>query len=226
MLTGVLIFIVPIFEHMFAQLGGDLPLPTKILVTISHQMFWIVPVAVVVTVAGLKWFRRKLRTDENWRLGFDRLKLRLPVFGNLFTKIAISRFARNLGTLLAVGVPVMQALDIVGATTGNAVLGEAMKDVQRSVRDGQTMSAPLERHAIFPAMVTNMMQVGEETGQMSAMLDKVSDFYDHEVETTTESLTAAIEPLMVVVMGALIGLMVVCLYLPMFTIYQHIQGAS
>lgn len=226
MLTAVLIFIVPIFEHMFAQLGGDLPLPTKILVTISHQMFWIVPIAVVAVVAGLSWFRRKLHDDEKWRLGFDKLKLRLPVFGNLFTKIAISRFARNLGTLLAVGVPVMQALDIVGATTGNAVLGEAMQDVQRSVRDGQTMSAPLERHPIFPPMVTNMMQVGEETGQMSAMLDKVSDFYDHEVETTTESLTAAIEPLMVVVMGALIGLMVICLYLPMFTIYQHIQGAS
>ena len=95
----------------------------------------------------------------------------------------------------------------------------------RYVRDGQTMSAPLERHPIFPAMVTQMMQVGEETGQMSAMLDKVSDFYDHEVETATESLTAAIEPLMVVVMGAMIGLMVVCLYLPMFTIYQHIQGS-
>src|SRR5919198_417678 len=226
MLTGVLIFIVPIFEHMFANLGGNLPLPTKILVTISHQMFWILPITVLAVVAGLKWFRRKLRTDENWRLGFDTLKLRLPVFGNLFTKIAISRFARNLGTLLAVDVPVMQALDIVGATTGNAVLGEAMKDVQRSVRDGQTISAPLERHELFPVMVTNMMQVGEETGQMSAMLDKVSDFYDHEVETATESLTAAIEPLMVVVMGAMIGVMVVCLYLPMFSIYGNIQGAN
>jgi type IV pilus assembly protein PilC len=225
MLVGVLIFIVPIFEHMFAQLGGALPLPTRILVTVSHQMFWILPITIAVAVTTVTWFRRKLHDDPAWRLGFDRLKLRLPVFGTLFTKIAISRFARNFGTLLAVGVPVMQALDIVGATTGNAVIGEAMKDVQKSVRDGQTMSMPLERHPVFPAMVTQMMQVGEETGQMSAMLDKVSDFYDHEVETATESLTAAIEPLMVVVMGAMIGLMVVCLYLPMFTIYQHIQGA-
>ena len=149
----------------------------------------------------------------------------LPVFGSLFTKIAISRFSRNLGTLLAVGVPVMQALDVVGGTTGNAVIGEAMKDVQKSVRDGQPMSAPLVRHPIFPPMVTQMMEVGEETGQISAMLDKVADFYDHEVETATESLTAAIEPVMVVVMGAIIGTMVICLYLPMFTIYQHIQGA-
>jgi type IV pilus assembly protein PilC len=223
MLTGVLIFIVPIFEHMFANLGGKLPLPTQILVTVSHQAFWIVPLAVGVTAAATAWFRRKLHDDEKWRLGFDKFKLRLPVFGKLLTKIAVSRFARNLGTLLAVGVPVMQALDIVGATTGNMVVAEAMKDVQRSVRDGQPMSTPLEKHPIFPIMVTQMMQVGEETGQMSAMLDKVSDFYDHEVETATESLTAAIEPLMVVVMGALIGLMVICLYLPMFTIYQHIQ---
>jgi type IV pilus assembly protein PilC len=208
---------------MFANLGGKLPLPTQILVTVSHQAFWIVPLAVGVTAAATAWFRRKLHDDEKWRLGFDKFKLRLPVFGKLLTKIAVSRFARNLGTLLAVGVPVMQALDIVGATTGNMVVAEAMKDVQRSVRDGQPMSTPLEQHPIFPIMVTQMMQVGEETGQMSAMLDKVSDFYDHEVETATESLTAAIEPLMVVVMGAMIGLMVICLYLPMFTIYQHIQ---
>jgi type IV pilus assembly protein PilC len=226
MLTAVLIFIVPVFEKMFAQLGGKLPLPTQILVTISHQMYWVLPLVVGAVAGVVVWFRRKLHDDYRWRLAFDRFKLRTPVFGKLFTKIAISRFARNLGTLLAVGVPVMQALDIVGETTGNAVISEAMKDVQRSVRDGQTISAPLERHPFFPQMVTQMMQVGEETGQMSAMLDKVSDFYDHEVETATESLTAAIEPLMVVVMGGIVGAMVVCLYMPMFTIYQNIQGAS
>jgi type IV pilus assembly protein PilC len=189
-------------------------------------MFWVLPVLITLTVTGTIWLRRKLHDDYAWRLGFDRLKLRLPVFGKLFTKIAISRFSRNLGTLLNVGVPVMQALDIVGATTGNAVITEAMKDVQNSVRKGQTLSAPLAKHPIFPTMVTQMMEVGEETGQMSAMLDKVSDFYDHEVETATESLTAAIEPIMVVVMGGIIGVMVICLYLPMFTVYQHIQGAS
>ncbi len=226
MIVGVLTFIVPIFEHMFHQLGGNLPLPTQIMVTVSHQMYWLVPLAVAVGAWIAYWLRRKLHDDYAWRLAFDKLKLRLPVFGNLFTKVAISRFARNLGTLLSVGVPVMQALDIVGGTTGNAVIGEAMKDVQKSVRDGQPMSAPLSRHPVFPAMVTQMMEVGEETGQMSSMLGKVSDFYDHEVETATESLTAAIEPIMVVVMGALVGVMVICLYLPMFTIYQHIQGAS
>lgn len=226
MITGVLIFIVPIFEKMFAQLGGKLPLPTQILVTLSHNMAWLVPLLGGGAAAGTAWFKRKLRSDEQWRLNFDRLKLRLPVFGMLFTKIALSRFARNLGTLLSVGVPIMQALDVVGGTTGNAVISEAMKDVQGSLRDGQPMSAPLVRHPVFPPMITQMMQVGEETGQISAMLGKVADFYDHEVETATESLTAAIEPLMVVVMGAMVGTMVVCLYLPMFTIYQHIQGAS
>ena len=173
---------------------------------------------------GTTWFKRKLHDDYAWRLGFDKFKLRLPVFGKLLTKIAISRFSRNLGTLLAVGVPIMQALDIVGGTTGNAVIGEAMKEVSASVRDGQPMSAPLVAHPIFPAMVTQMLEVGEETGQVSAMLDKVADFYDHEVEVATESLTAAIEPIMVVVMGGLVGSMVICLYLPMFTIYQNIQG--
>jgi type IV pilus assembly protein PilC len=226
MLTGVLIFIVPIFEKMFKDLGGaKLPLPTRILVFVSHQMAWLLPLGIAIAVIGALWFKRKLHDDYAWRLGFDKLKLRLPVFGTLLTKIAISRFSRNLGTLLNVGVPVMQALDIVGATTGNAVISEAMKDVQKSVRDGQTMSAPLAQHPIFPAMVTQMMEVGEETGQMSAMLDKVSDFYDHEVETATESLTAAIEPIMVVIMGGIIGVMVICLYLPMFTVYQHIQGS-
>ncbi len=224
MIAGVLIFIVPVFENMFHNLGGSLPLPTQIIVTTSHQMAWLVPLTVVIGVISTTAVRRKLHDDYTWRLRFDRLKLRIPVFGTLFTKIAISRFSRNLGTLLSVGVPLMQALDVVGGTTGNATITEAMKDVAASVREGRPMSTALVNHDIFPAMVTQMIQVGEETGEISGMLDKVSDFYDHEVETATESLTAAIEPLMVVVMGVLIGGMVVCLYLPMFTIYQHIAN--
>lgn len=225
LITGVLIFIVPIFEKMFANLGGKLPLPTRIMVNASHQLWWLGPLLLGVGVVATILFKRKLKEDYAWRLAFDRFKLRLPVFGTLFTKIAISRFARNLGTLLSVGVPVMQALDVVGGTTGNAVIGEAMKDVSNAVRDGQPMSAPLVKHDIFPPMVTQMIEVGEETGQISAMLDKVADFYDHEVEAATESLTAAIEPVMVIVMGGMVGAMVICLYLPMFSIYQNIQGA-
>jgi type IV pilus assembly protein PilC len=226
MIAGVLIFIVPIFEGMFSKLGGELPLPTRVLVTASHSLVWSGPLMLAVAVVGTVALRRALRTRPAVRLAFDRLKLRMPVFGPLFTKIAVSRFARNLGTLLGVGVPMMQALDVVGATTGNAVITAAMADLQSSVRDGQPMSASLGRHPAFPRMVTQMIEVGEESGQLSQMLDKVADFYDREVDSAAESLTASIEPIMVVVMGTVVGSMVVCLYLPMFTIYQNIQGAQ
>jgi type IV pilus assembly protein PilC len=226
MLAGVLLFIVPVFDKMFHQLGGTLPLPTQILVGTSHQMYWLAPLLIALAIAGVILFKRKLRDDYSFRLAFDRFKLRVPVFGPLFTKIAISRFSRNLGTLLQVGVPIMQALDVVGETAGNAVITEAMKDVRKSVREGQTMSGPLSQNSFFPAMVTQMVEVGEESGQISTMLEKIADFYDHEVDAATESLTAAIEPIMVMVMGGIIGVTIVCLYLPMFTIYQHIQGAQ
>jgi type IV pilus assembly protein PilC len=209
---------------MFAQLGGNLPLPTKIMVVLSHNAYWALPLVVIAVVAGLRGYRRAMRTNYSFRLRMDRLKLRLPVFGKLFTKLAISRWARNLGTLLAVGVPIIQALEVVGGTAGNAVVSEAMDDVRAAVRVGQQMSGPLGKHPLFPNMVVQMMEVGEETGQITEMLDKVADFYDHEVETATESLTSAMEPLLVVLLGAVIGTMVICLYLPMFSIYQHIQS--
>jgi type IV pilus assembly protein PilC len=221
--AGVIIFIVPVFEKMFKQLGGQLPLPTKIMVVLSHNAWWAMPLMIGAAVIVMKLYRKAMQTNDAFRLKVDRLKLRLPVFGTLFTKLAISRWARNLGTLLAVGVPVIQALDVVGGTAGNAVVTEAMEDVRASVRVGQQMSGPLGRHPLFPNMVVQMMEVGEETGQITEMLDKVADFYDHEVETATDSLTSAMEPLLVVLLGAVIGTMVICLYLPMFSIYQHIQ---
>jgi type IV pilus assembly protein PilC len=226
LITGVLKFIVPIFEKMFKSLGGELPLPTKIIVNISHTLAWTAPLFVVVAVITTVAVRRQLKASPRFRLAFDRLKLRMPVFGSLFTKIAISRFTRNLGTLLGVGVPIMQALDVVGATTGNAVITEATKDLQAAVSEGQAMSSRLGAHKIFPAMVTQMIEVGEESGQISQMLEKVAEFYDREVDSAAESLTAAIEPIMVLVMGVVVGGMVVCLYLPMFSIYQNIQGAD
>ena len=221
--TGVIMFIVPIFEKMFKQLGGNLPLPTQIMVTLSHNMFWILPLFIGGSFGGIKAYRKALQTNEAFRLKVDRLKLRLPVFGPLFTKLAISRWSRNLGTLLAVGVPIIQALEVVGGTSGNAVIGKAMDDVRDAVRMGGQMSTALEKHPLFPLMVTQMMEVGEESGQITDMLEKVADYYEKEVETATESLTSAMEPLLVVLLGAVIGTMVICLYLPMFSIYQHIQ---
>jgi type IV pilus assembly protein PilC len=222
--TGVILFIVPIFEKMFKNLGGKLPLPTQILVTLSHNMLWILPLVLIVTFGGFRAFRKAVQTNASFRLKVDRLKLRLPVFGALFTKLAISRWARNLGTLLAVGVPIIQALDVVGGTSGSAVINEAMIEVRDSVRLGGQMSAPLAKHPLFPSMVVQMIEVGEETGQITDMLDKVADYYDREVETATEALTSALEPLLVVLLGAVIGVMVICLYMPMFSIYQHIQS--
>jgi type IV pilus assembly protein PilC len=222
--SGVILFIVPVFEKMFKQLGGSLPLPTQIMVTLSHNMYWALPLFIVVSLVVLRAYRKAVQDSYAFRLRVDKLKLRLPVFGSLFTKLAISRWARNLGTLLAVGVPIIQALDVVGGTAGNAVVTEAMDDVRAAVRVGQQMSGPLAKHPLFPNMVVQMMEVGEETGQITEMLDKVADFYDQEVETATESLTSAMEPLLVVLLGAVIGTMVVCLYLPMFSIYQHIQS--
>nr|WP_296070450.1 type II secretion system F family protein [uncultured Actinoplanes sp.] len=224
LIAAVLIFIVPIFENMFRNLGGQLPAITQFLVDASHNMWWIGPLVIALGVGASITYKRQMRTSAEFRLKADRLKLRMPVFGPLFRKLAMSRFSRNLGLLLNVGVPVMQALAVVGETTGNEVINVAMKDVQNAVRDGHPMSSAMRHHDIFPAMVTQMVEVGEESGQISQMLDKVADFYDREVDSAAESLTASIEPIMVLVMGAVVGGMVICLYLPMFTIYQNIQS--
>jgi type IV pilus assembly protein PilC len=221
--TGVILFIVPIFEKMFKQLGGKLPMPTQMMVNLSHNMYWVLPLGIVGSVVGLRAYRKAVREKPAFRLKTDKVKLRLPVFGKLFTKLAISRWARNLGTLLSVGVPILQALEIVGGTAGNSVVTQAMDDVREAVRGGKQMSKPLSEHPLFPSMVVQMIEVGEETGRTTEMLDKVADYYDQEVETATDSLTAAMEPLLVVLMGVVIGTMVICLYLPMFSIYGNIQ---
>jgi type IV pilus assembly protein PilC len=225
LIAAVLIFIVPVFETMFHNLGGQLPAITQALVDISHNMWWIGPLVLTVVIGASLTYKNRRRESAEFRLKSDQIKLRMPVFGQLFRKLAMSRFSRNLGLLLNVGVPVMQALSVVGETTGNEVINAAMKDVQSAVRDGQPMSSALRRHPIFPEMVNQMIEVGEESGQISQMLDKVADFYDREVDSAAESLTASIEPIMVLVMGAVVGGMVICLYLPMFTIYQNIQSS-
>ena len=225
LIAAVLIFIVPIFEQMFKNLGGELPAITQFLVDASHNMWWIGPLVLTIGIGGTISYKRQSRQSEEFRLAVDKLKLRMPVFGPLFRKLAMSRFSRNLGLLLNVGVPVMQALAVVGETTGNEVITIAMRDVQSAVRDGQPMSSAMRGHKVFPEMVTQMIEVGEESGQISQMLDKIADFYDREVDSAAESLTASIEPIMVLVMGAVVGGMVICLYLPMFTIYQNIQSS-
>jgi type IV pilus assembly protein PilC len=223
LLIVMLIFIVPTFAEMFEDLGGELPLPTKILVTMSENSRILVPLMIVALVAARITYKRLRASNENAAFVFDKTKLRIPVFGELFRKIALSRFSRTLGLLLRAGVPVLQSLEITGEATGNEVLNRAAVDVKESVRQGESMAAPLVEHSIFPPMVVQMISVGEDTGALDAMLDKIADFYDQEVESTTESLTSLIEPIMIAVLGGIVGAMVIALYMPMFKIFELIK---
>jgi type IV pilus assembly protein PilC len=221
MCIGMLVFVVPVFESMFTDLGGELPLPTKVLVFLSAAMRFLLPGVIVLTVVGV-WLWRKYGKTERVRNVVDPLKLRLPVFGNLFSKLALARFARNLGTLLASGVPILQSLDIVSDTTGSIVISRALKDVQESVRRGDTVAGPLSQHEVFPPMVVQMISSGEETGAIDQMLQKIAQFYDEEVEATTEALTALIEPLMIAFLGGIVGSMIIALYMPIFKVFELI----
>lgn len=220
-LIVMLTFVVPSFAKIFSDLGTKLPAPTQMLVNISHVMKFLLPAMIVGGIAGVvAWGRVKDR--EEVRRVVDPLKLKVPVFGPLFQKVAIARFSRNLGTMIKSGVPILQALDIVADTTGNWTITAAVRDVQDSVRQGEPLTQPLSEHSVFPPMVVQMMAVGEDTGALDTMLGKIAQFYDEEVEATTESLTALIEPIMIAVLGGLVGAMIVCLYLPIFSVYNHI----
>jgi type IV pilus assembly protein PilC len=220
---GMIVFIVPIFEKMFADLGGELPLPTQVLVLLSKNMTWVLPVLIVGLVV-FAWWWRKHKNDDKVRAFLDPLKLKLPVFGDLMRKVALARFARNFSTMTRSGVPILQALGIVGETSGNWVIIQALQKVQDSVRAGRSVSAPLAEEAVFPPMVVQMIAVGEDSGSMEQMLGKIAEFYDEEVQSTTESLTSLIEPLMIAVIGIVIGGMIVALYMPIFTIFEQIGG--
>ena len=221
--AAMLIFIVPVFEAMFADLGSSLPAPTQLLVDLSHAMPVVVPVALVVGIIFSIWWARNKNTDAVRKV-LDPVKLKVPVFGKLNRKIALTRFTRNFATMLASGVPLMQSLSIVGATSGNYVVSSSLDIVQENVRQGHSIGASLAEAEIFPEMLVQMVGIGEESGSIDAMLEKTADFYDDEVETMSSQLTALLEPLMLVFMGALLGFMIVALYLPMFMIFQSIQN--
>ena len=219
---GMMIFIVPVFENMFANLHGTLPLPTEILVILSKQMIWLVPTLVLLVAGTALWWRRHGR-DERVRAVVDPIRLKLPVFGPLVKKIAIARFSRNFGSMMAAGVPILRSLSVVGETSGNYVIESALKSVQESVRAGKSVAEPLTREKVFPSMVTQMIAVGEDAGALETMLGKIADFYEAEVQATTEALTSLIEPLLIAVIGVVIGGMIVALYMPIFNIYSLIK---
>jgi type IV pilus assembly protein PilC len=222
MCVAMLLFIVPTFASMFSTLGGDLPGPTKVLVALSGLLrTFALPLLLLVVVGFGVWAR--VRHKQGVRDVVDPLKLKVPVFGPLFRKIALARFSRNLGTMLSSGVPILSSLDIVADATGNAVLARAVRDVQDSVRTGRSLSQPLQEHSVFPSMVVQMMAVGEDTGALDTMLGKIAEFYDQEVEATTEALTSLIEPLMIVILGGVIGSMILALYMPIFKVFDLVQ---
>jgi len=218
----MLIFIVPIFQDMFSSLGGQLPLPTQVLVTLSHAMRWLAPVLAVAVIVGWLWFRANKNTDR-FRSFRDPIMLRLPVFGGLTRKIVIARFARNFSNMIGAGVPILQALSIVGQVSNNFAVQKALERVAEDVRKGESIAAPLARESIFPAMVSQMVAVGEDAGSLEIMLEKIAVFYDSEVESTTESLTALIEPLLIAFLGVVVGGMIIALYLPIFQITSLVK---
>jgi len=220
--AAMLIFIVPVFEAMFKQLNAPLPAPTEFLVLLSHGMVFIVPITVVGGIIFAVWWRKN-KNNDRVRSFVDPIKLKIPVFGELNKKVAVARLTRNLATMMGAGVPILKSLTIVGSTSGNWVIEQALIKVADSVRQGQSIAAPLAQEKIFPNMVTQMIAVGEDSGALEVMLHKVSDFYDQEVEAMTEQLTALIEPLMIAVIGVLIGGMIVALYMPIFDIYNHVK---
>jgi type IV pilus assembly protein PilC len=220
--SAMLIFIVPTFENLYESLGGQLPLPTRLLISVSQgvRRFFLV---LVLALVGLGFAYRRWRATPAGRYRLDQFKLKVKVFGPLFHKTALSRFSRTLATLIRSGVPILQALEIVAETVNNGVISRAVRDVQDSVREGESLATPLSKHPTFPAMVVQMMAVGEETGALDVMLSKVADFYDQEVEAAVASLTSMIEPILIAVMGAAVGGMVVALYLPLFRIIELVK---
>ncbi|WP_203138214.1 type II secretion system F family protein [Microbacterium sp. JZ31] len=219
---AMLIFIVPVFQKMFADLGGDLPLPTQILVTLSENMIWLGPLLVVLVFGGVLWFRR-YGHQPAVREAIDRARGKVPVLGPFFKQVAIARFTRTLSTTLSAGVPILQALAIVKQTAGSAVVEEAVGRVADGVRRGKSLAALIVDEPVFPPLVSQMVAVGEDTGALDSMLKRVADFTDREVQQTATRLTAMIEPLMVVLVGIIVGGMILSLYLPIFGVFDQIQ---
>jgi len=222
LVTAMLLFVIPMFQNIYGELGGTLPVPTQILINISaivRKWWWVVLLGEI----GFVWWFRRWINSETGRKRWDTFRLRIPIFGGLARKTALARFARTLSALVRSGVPILESLDIVRETSGNWVVSEAVSDTAQHVKRGEPLSRRLEEHPVFPPMVVQMMAVGEETGALDEMLDKIADFYDQEVEATVNAMTSLIEPILIVVMGVCIGGMIIALYLPMFNVINLIK---
>jgi len=218
----MLIFIIPTFAKMFTDFGGELPLPTKIVLGMSGLLTSYWWVAVLAGIAGVLGFQRYYATENGQRV-IDGFAIKAPVLGDVLLKGAVARFTRTLGTLISSGVPILSGLEITARTAGNKVIAEAIMSARASIREGETVSAPLKASGVFPPMVTQMIAVGEQTGALDEMLTKIAVFYEAEVDTAVDTLTSIIEPIMIVVMGGIVGGMVVAMYLPMFKLISVVS---
>jgi type IV pilus assembly protein PilC len=223
-LFALVAFLVPVFEKIFKDFGGDLPAITKFTVMLSHlftDRFYVLFGGIFLIVFTF----RKWKNSETGRMQWDRLKLKFPMkIGDIVQKVALARFSRTFSGLIAAGVPMLEAIDITGRTAGNKVIEKAMFDVRESVKKGGSLTAPMmEVPEAFPVMVTQMIGVGEETGALETMMTKIADFYEEQVEAAVKALTSILEPIMIVFVGAIVGFIVIAMYLPMFKVYDSIK---
>jgi type IV pilus assembly protein PilC len=223
-LFALVAFLVPVFEKIFEDFGGDLPTITKFTVWLSHMVTgrWYVMIA---AVAAVVWVFRYWKKSERGRVQWDRLKLKFPMkIGDIVQKVALARFSRTFSGLIAAGVPMLEAIDITGRTSGNRIIEMAMEEVRESVKRGGSLTQPMTHvPEAFPVMVTQMIGVGEETGALETMMTKVADFYEEQVEAAVKALTSILEPVMIVIVGAIVGFIVIAMYLPMFKVYDSIK---
>lgn len=221
--TGLLVFVVPIFQGMFEGMGRALPLPTQIVVNMSTAMkkaWWLIGIIIAAIIIGLK---QLYKTPKGRRI-MDIVFLKLPVVGDLIRKTAVARFTRTLGTMVSSGVPILEALEIVANTAGNVIIKEAVMQARMSLSQGKTLAEPLMETKVFPGMVTQMIAVGEQTGALDAMLSKIADFYEEEVDVAVDGLTALIEPMLMAFLGVVVGGLVIALYLPIFQVAGAAAG--
>jgi type IV pilus assembly protein PilC len=219
----LLVKVIPTFEKMFADFGGELPGPTQVVVSISHFMQEWIGIFLGALFVGSIAFTQARKRSYKFRKATDALFLKSPVFGSLLRKVAVARFTRTLGTMIASGVPILDGLDIVAKTAGNVVIEEALNKVRAAIAEGRTIAEPLAESGVFPGMVVQMIAVGEETGAMEVMLSKIADFYDDEVDAAVDAVTAMLEPLMMVGLGGTVGSMLIAMYLPIFKIAETIN---
>jgi type IV pilus assembly protein PilC len=219
----IMIFVVPTFSKMFSTLGGTLPLPTLLVVNASNFIAGIGGLIVAALIVAVIVAISQIRKTEQGKRAVDTILLKLPIFGPLLKKVAVAKFTRTMGTLISSGVPILDGLEITAKTAGNKVVEEAVMGVRQAVSEGKTLAEPLSKAPVFPPMVTHMIAVGESTGALDAMLSKIADFYDDEVDNAVANLTAMMEPMLMVFLGGSVGFIVIAMYLPIFKLITLIK---